>query len=152
MTVQQINSAGNLYFKCPYCNFRNIHRDTIEHHIRHKEDEDHRDANHGGLIGFELIAEGKVNDKFDNKEHSGTFRSQYIKCLWCNHKDTTIRNLEYHILENHKIQLYREIRVTRDERKRMYAKDPFSFMYQHIDCLLEKATKIAKQRSGFRNV
>ena len=28
--------------KCPYCNFHNIHDDTMQHHIRYTDDKPHR--------------------------------------------------------------------------------------------------------------
>jgi hypothetical protein len=137
--------------RCPFCNFTNIHVDTITHHIRYRDDAKH-------WVDIE---------KLDKKMYFVTYRKQspygpylskqelplpWIKCLWCSYTDRIERDLEWHFLENHRIELYREIRVTSVERKRASRNDPFSFMCDKMEYILEKAVKLAKQKSGVGNV
>jgi len=133
--------------KCPFCNFRNIHEDTITHHIRYKDDTKH-------WVDLDKLDKKMYFEACKKESSYGTYSSKEnlplpgIRCLWCNYRDKIEHDLEWHFLENHRIQLYREIRVTSEERKIAWRNDPFSSMYDKIEYLLEKAVELAKRKSG----
>lgn len=137
--------------KCPFCNFKNIHEDTITHHIRYKDDAKH-------WIDLPKLDKSKYIVVSRKQSHYGPYLSKQelplpsINCLWCGYTDKIERDLQWHFLENHRNRLYREIILTSVERKRASRNDHFLFLYNSIEYILEKAVKIAKQKIGVRIV
>jgi hypothetical protein len=151
--VTHLLADGHLVrlLKCPYCSFRNIHEDTITHHIRHKDDAKHW-IDLDNLNKNMYIVTSRKQSLYDTYVSKQDLPLPWIRCLWCSYADKIERDLEWHFLENHRTQLYRGIIVTSVERKRASRNDPFLFMYNNIEYILEKAVKLSKQKSGIGNV
>jgi hypothetical protein len=132
--------------KCPFCNFKNVHEEEITHHIRYKED-----ANHN--VDVDKIDKKKFVVTKKEKESRYHYESKedlplpYIKCLWCDYRDKVERDLEYHFLERHRYELYKISVPWERITDKVWAGDPFSWMYADIDYILYKAVRVAKEAS-----
>jgi len=139
--------------KCPFCNFRNIHEDTITHHIQYTND-----AKHDVDI-YQLDKSSYILTAALRKSPYGPYVRKedlplpWIRCLLCNYRDKIEFDLSLHFLEEHKKQLM-AIPITRKERLAAKAliKDPcarfFAKFESPMEYRLDKAVKIAKEKSG----
>jgi hypothetical protein len=136
--------------KCPFCSFRNIHRDTITHHIRWKDDSKH-DVDVAGLDKRTYLVTKNKKEGHYVYEKKENLPLPWLKCPWCDYRDKVERDLEWHIIENKKcrIRLYK-MKVAVGERLRDpgWTRDPFSWMYSDLEYRLYKAVKLAKRKSG----
>lgn len=138
-------------YKCPFCNFRNIHEYEITHHIRYNEDAKH-------VIDVDKIDKKKYIVTKQQKQSKYQYTKKedlslpWIQCPWCSYKDKIARELERHILENKKcrIRLFK-IKVSPEIRRSdpIWTRDPFSWMYDDTEYRLYKAMRLARKKSGF---
>ncbi len=142
--------------KCPFCNFRNIHEDTITHHIRFTDDTQHKD------VDIEQLDKGRyIVSRVTKKESPyGPYVSKeeiplpWVKCLWCDYRDKIDFDLSLHFLEQHKKKLL-AIPITNRERKaaKILAGDWFAIFESPMEYRLDKAVNMAKkQGQGQGNV
>lgn len=118
--------------KCPFCDFRNIHEETIRHHIYWNDDAAHS-VDPVKIFRKELcVTKHLEKSRYYNYEKKEEYGLLWIECLWCDYSDCVLRDLEWHFLEKHKIKLYNEIGSQR---------------YEPIDDILARAARIAVQRS-----
>jgi len=69
-----------------------------------------------------------------------------IKCIWCQYEDPLERDLSYHMLENHRKELWTDIlKIQYKPTRRNYR---FLYESDQIETALNKAVDIAKNRSG----
>jgi hypothetical protein len=132
--------------KCPFCSFRNIHEDEITHHIKYKDDAKH-DVDLDKLDkSTYLVTKKESRYKYESKDD---LPLPSIKCLWCKYEDKVERDLEWHILEQHKKRLY-QMKATLKERHHdpVWTRDPFSWIYTDVEYRLYKAVRLAKRKSG----
>lgn len=73
----------------------------------------------------------------------------WIRCLWCSYQDKIERDLSWHFYDRHKYQLYK-LEVTQQEIENDRARDPFYFLYDSIEHNIDKALRLAKEKSTGR--
>jgi hypothetical protein len=132
--------------KCPFCNFKNIHEDTITRHIRHTDDSKH-------WVDLDKLDKNMYFVTSRKKSHYGHYASKqdlplpWIRCLWCSYRDKVERDLSFHFLECHRHKLYK-IKIGNVEWRMIKQKDPFYFLYERVEFVLDKAVRVAKLRDG----
>ena len=148
--IEYIKVNGELLplLKCPYCNFRNIHEETIRHHIQCNNQDSHKRVDADKIDKNELYViknRKKSRYHYEAKEDYGL---PSIKCLWCDYSDKVERDLEYHFLEKHKYRLYK-MKASPHERRQnpIWTQDPFSWMYDDIEYRLYKAIRLNKRKT-----
>jgi len=124
-----VNGKQIPLLKCPFCNFRNIHEDTILHHIRWNDNSAHWvDVEKVDTNSF--FIHNNKNRKKQSRYHyerKEDLSLPWIKCLWCDYQDKIVRDLERHFLENHRRELYQ-----------------LGWTYHTTEAILEKASKLAR--------
>lgn len=143
--VTHLSMGGELIplFKCPFCNFKNIHEEEIRHHIRYKEDAKHAvvDADKIDIKDFIVTKNKKESTSrytYTRKEDLPDSLWPWIKCVWCEYRDRLPRDLQWHFIEKHKNKLY--------DLDESYHLDP-SYSLHDIESTLDKALDIAKRKS-----
>ena len=148
--VTHLSIGGELtrLYKCPFCNFKNIHLDEIKHHIRYNDDYKH-DVDADKIDSKQFLVPKKESKYTYTKKED--LPLPWIKCPWCDYKDKVERDLEYHILDNKKcrIRLYK-MKVSAGERRRdpVWTRDPYSWVYDDTEYRLYKAMRLAMKKSG----
>jgi len=89
--------------KCPFCNFRNIHEDTITHHIKFTDDTLHKDVDIQQLDKDQYAVTRIVNKESPYGPYlsKAEIKLPWIRCLWCNYRDKIEFDLSLHMLEKH---------------------------------------------------
>jgi hypothetical protein len=146
--LTHLSPGGELVrlFKCPRCNFRNIHEDEITHHIQYKDDPKHNiDVDKIDRQSY-VATKKESRYHYTSKEDLPDSTWPWIKCLWCDYRDKLPRDLEWHFLVEHKDRLY-ATKVTPHERIRdtEWRRDPFSWMYSDLEYRLFKASRLAER-------
>ena len=135
--------------KCPFCNFQNIHEDTITHHIKFTNDSQHK------VVDIEQLDKGHyIVTRVAKKESPyGPYLSKaeiklpWIRCLWCNYRDKIDFDLSLHFLEQHKKKLL-AIPITIRERKaaKILAGDWFAIFEGPMEYRLDKSVDMEKNQ------
>jgi sarcosine oxidase delta subunit len=148
-----VNGRPERLLKCPFCNFRNIHEDTITHHIQYTDDVKHDvDINHIDKSQYIVTRTANNESPYGPYLSKAELKLPWIRCLWCNYRDKIEFDLSLHFLESHKAELM-TIPITRRERLAAKAliKDPaarfFAKFESPMEYRLDKAVSIAKQKS-----
>jgi hypothetical protein len=139
LEIECVQVGGELIplLKCPYCKFRNIHEDTIIHHIKWNDNVVHQvNIDQINKNQFFVIKQNKPESKED-------LPLPWIKCLWCDYKDKVERDLEWHILETPqcKTRLYK-MKVPDDE----YNVESYAWSHSDIESRLARAVKLSKRK------
>jgi sarcosine oxidase delta subunit len=153
LTHLLVNGRPERLLKCPFCNFRNIHEDTITHHIRYTNDAKH-DVDISQLDKSRyIVTRMLIESPYGPYVRKEDLPLPWIRCLWCNYRDKIEFDLSLHFLEEHKKQLL-AIPITRRERLAAKAliKDPrarfFAKFESPMEYRLDKAVKLAREKSG----
>lgn len=149
-----VNGKPERLLKCPFCDFRNIHEDTITHHIKYADDVKHDvDINQLDKSCY-IVTRTSRESPYGPYVSKEEIKCPWIRCLWCSYKDKIEFDLSLHFLEEHKRELL-AIPITRRERLAAKAliKDPrarfFAKFESPMEYRLDKAVKLAKlQRQG----
>jgi len=157
-----VNSELVRLYKCPFCDFKNIHEDEITHHIRYNEDSNHN-VDVDKLDKKLFIVTRRKESRYTDKKKED-LPLPWIKCPYCNYRDKVQRDVEWHIIENKKCRnkLYK-MKITvgieqyliddsihiEEVPERLidpeWTKDPFSWTYDDLEYRLYKAMKLAKR-------
>ncbi|HEY7111099.1 MAG TPA: hypothetical protein VH415_16855 [Nitrososphaeraceae archaeon] len=136
--------------KCPFCDFVNIHEDTITHHIRYTKDADHFGVD---VEKLDKSSYNLVNTKLKRSPYEPYIRTEdlplpWINCLWCDYRDKIKFDLSLHFLEDHKDELL-AIPITRKQRlaAKALAGDWYSRFESPMEYRLDKAVGMAYQKS-----
>lgn len=108
--------------KCPFCNFINIHEDTITHHIKFTDDPAHKGIDVDKLDKSSYII---VERKPKPSPYGPYIRTEdlplpWINCLWCDYKRKIAFDLSLHFLQEHREELLaipvysRDRKITKD--------------------------------------
>lgn len=137
--------------KCPFCNFKNIREDEIDHHIQCTIDAKH-DVALEELDKSRYIIARRSSGPYGPYLGKAALKLPWIQCLWCNYKDKIEFDLSLHFLEDHKDELL-AIPITRRERiaAKALLKDPYARFFAKFESPMEyrldKAVEMAKQKA-----
>jgi hypothetical protein len=147
--------------KCPFCNFRNIHQDTITHHIKFTDDGQHKDVN------IELLDKGQyvvprtatIESPYGPYQSKAQLNIPWIRCLWCNYRDKIEFDLSLHMLEKHgpgkfTDQKLLKLEIFGSDRKRTktLSGDFFARFEGAIEFRLDVAVEMAKEENRGKGV
>lgn len=93
-----------VYRKCPFCDFINIHEDTITHHIKYTDDDVHTGLNIEKLT-YPVVEKQKSSSPWGPYISKDEIKRPWIKCLWCSYKDKIEFDLSLHFLQKNRKQL-----------------------------------------------
>ena len=139
------------FLKCPFCNFRNIHEDTITHHIRWTKDAKHDvDLNSLDKNRF-IITKKQTESPYGPYISKEDLPLPWITCLWCRYRDKIEFDLSLHFLEEHKKEVMK-LQISFEDRKRVFSllEPSLSFFVKFeslIEFKLDVAVEMAKEEN-----
>jgi hypothetical protein len=140
--VTHLRIGGELVrlYKCPFCNFKNIHEVEITSHIKYKDDEKHAVDVYKLDKSLYIVTKKEGHYTYEKKED---YPLPWIKCLWCDYRDKVERDLEWHFLEEHRSRLNKMIIPANEWYITSYA-----WSYSDVESRLQRAVKLAKRKRG----
>ena len=147
--------------KCPFCNLRNIHEDTITHHIKFTDDTQHID------VDIQQLDKGQyVVTRITKKESpyglylsKGEIKVPWLKCIWCNYRDKIEFDLSLHMLEKHGPGKFADHKLLKLEifgsdrkRTKTLSGDKFAKFEGDIEFRLDVAVEMAREQNRGKGV
>lgn len=142
--------------KCSFCNFRNIHEDTITHHIRWTDDAKHDvDLNSLDKNSF-IVTKKQTESPYGPYISKEDLPLPWITCLWCSYRDKIEFDLSLHFLEKHKKEILK-LQISFEDRRRAFSPlEPslgfFTKFEPLIEFKLDVAVEMAKEENRGKGV